>query len=286
MGLVALEIERKFASGAPPWLRDHAATEIEQGYVAIDDLRLRNLAGARAGRRSAGAVESSILGLWRYADASRGARACAWATEVAGDARFANRAFGAGREREPAALEPARGGRAHSVAPTRTGRGASSGSRAGHPPQRQRGTGAGPAANCAGAGPELDRRAAGARLRRLHEARKELKKLRAALRLARDGLDRGFYRAESKRFREAGRELATARDAQVKLETLASLRGRFSDELSDEALDRLSGRPRAGARADPGGACRRRGRDSACTRSRWGGITLPAGDCEGAAGRL
>jgi CHAD domain-containing protein len=67
---------------------------------------------------------------------------------------------------------------------------------------------------------ELDRGAA------IHQGRKDLKKLRAALRLLRDHTDQEFLPAESVRLRDAGRLLATARDADVKLQTLASLRRR------------------------------------------------------------
>jgi CHAD domain-containing protein len=70
----------------------------------------------------------------------------------------------------------------------------------------------------------------------VHEARKDLKKMRSLLRLVRDDLGKGFYRTENKRYRDAGRRLSAARDAEVKLETLASLRERFDEELDDDAL--------------------------------------------------
>jgi CYTH domain-containing protein/CHAD domain-containing protein len=57
----------------------------------------------------------------------------------------------------------------------------------------------------------------------VHAARKDLKKLRAALRLVRDQLDEKDFRAQNRRFRAAGRTLAATRDAQVKAETLDSL---------------------------------------------------------------
>ena len=66
----------------------------------------------------------------------------------------------------------------------------------------------------------------------VHEARKDLKKLRSVLRLVRDDLGDAVYRSENVRFRDAGRMLSGARDAQVKLETLAALRERFDDRLS------------------------------------------------------
>jgi CYTH domain-containing protein/CHAD domain-containing protein len=57
----------------------------------------------------------------------------------------------------------------------------------------------------------------------IHGARKDLKKLRAALRLVRDELGEKRYRAENERYRAAGRMLSATRDAQVKGETLAAL---------------------------------------------------------------
>jgi CHAD domain-containing protein len=68
----------------------------------------------------------------------------------------------------------------------------------------------------------------------VHEARKDLKKLRSVLRLIREDIGDRAYRAENRRFRDAGRRLSAARDAEVKLETLASLRERFPDELESE----------------------------------------------------
>jgi CHAD domain-containing protein len=65
----------------------------------------------------------------------------------------------------------------------------------------------------------------------IHSARKDLKKLRAVLRLARADLGKKAFRAESRRYRDAGRLLARNRDAEVKLETLAALGDRFGEEL-------------------------------------------------------
>ena len=71
----------------------------------------------------------------------------------------------------------------------------------------------------------------------VHEARKDLKKLRSVLRLVTsDDLGDAVYRSENVRFRDAGRMLSGARDAQVKLETLAALRERFDDRLSADGL--------------------------------------------------
>jgi CHAD domain-containing protein len=83
----------------------------------------------------------------------------------------------------------------------------------------------------------------------IHEARKDLKKLRSLLRLARDGLGDATYSRENRRFRDAGRRLSDARDAEVKLETLAALENRFEDALPDRAADGLRERLE-GDRAD------------------------------------
>lgn len=84
----------------------------------------------------------------------------------------------------------------------------------------------------------------------IHGARKDLKKLRAVLRLLRRELGDDLFRAENERYREAGRLLSPSRDAEVKLETLDGLRahpvGRLDAAASDEWLDALR-RERDGA---------------------------------------
>lgn len=57
----------------------------------------------------------------------------------------------------------------------------------------------------------------------VHEARKDLKKLRALLRLARGELGETSFTRENTVFRDAGRELAAARDSDVMLDTLKTL---------------------------------------------------------------
>jgi CYTH domain-containing protein/CHAD domain-containing protein len=69
----------------------------------------------------------------------------------------------------------------------------------------------------------------------IHSARKDMKKLRAVLRLVRKPLDKDFFRAENRRYRDAARLLSQSRDAEVKLETLGALRERFGEELPDVA---------------------------------------------------
>jgi CHAD domain-containing protein len=57
----------------------------------------------------------------------------------------------------------------------------------------------------------------------VHEARKDLKKLRALLGLARGELGESSFARENTWFRDAGRELAAARDSDVMLDTLKAL---------------------------------------------------------------
>lgn len=69
----------------------------------------------------------------------------------------------------------------------------------------------------------------------VHGARKDLKKLRAVVRLLRDRLGEDAYEEQNRRWRDAGRALSASRDAQVKLDTLDSLGERFA-ELPPAAL--------------------------------------------------
>lgn len=70
----------------------------------------------------------------------------------------------------------------------------------------------------------------------VHGARRDLKKLRAALRLLRDELPKKVYREEIERYRKAGRALAASRDAEVKLQALERL-GEQTEDLPREAIE-------------------------------------------------
>jgi CHAD domain-containing protein len=72
----------------------------------------------------------------------------------------------------------------------------------------------------------------------IHGARKDLKKLRATLRLIRADLGGELFRAENQRYRDAARLLSKSRDAEVKLETLAALQSRFGEDLPGDASER------------------------------------------------
>ena len=83
---------------------------------------------------------------------------------------------------------------------------------------------------------QLDEAESGDFATSVHESRKDLKKLRAVLRLARRRLGEDLYRAENRRYRDAGRLLSAGRDAEVKLETLDSLAERFGEEFPAEGV--------------------------------------------------
>jgi len=70
----------------------------------------------------------------------------------------------------------------------------------------------------------------------VHRARKQLKKLRAALRLVRDHLGEALYKKENNRYRDAARMLSATRDAEAKAETLEALCERFGDALPEGAV--------------------------------------------------
>src|SRR5918997_4732474 len=63
----------------------------------------------------------------------------------------------------------------------------------------------------------------------VHEARKDMKKLRALLRLVRGDLGDRVYRRENQCFRDTARELSGMRDADVMLATLGDLEARYGE---------------------------------------------------------
>jgi CHAD domain-containing protein len=73
----------------------------------------------------------------------------------------------------------------------------------------------------------------------VHQARKNLKKVRAALRLVRDELGNRVYRRDARHFRKVARALSQQRDAQVQLQTAEDLLGQYHGKLLREALMKL-----------------------------------------------
>src|SRR5215213_489045 len=76
---------------------------------------------------------------------------------------------------------------------------------------------------------ELRGKSGSSREEAVHEARKDMKKLRALLRLVRGELGDRVYRAENACFRDVARELSGVRDADVMLATLGDLEERYGD---------------------------------------------------------
>jgi CHAD domain-containing protein len=74
-------------------------------------------------------------------------------------------------------------------------------------------------------------------LEAVHSVRKEIKKLRALLRLVRASVDRGFYRKGAGDLREAARHLSQARDAQAALQTIRDLIDLYRGELAARAFE-------------------------------------------------
>lgn len=70
----------------------------------------------------------------------------------------------------------------------------------------------------------------------VHDARKDLKKARSLLRLARPGLPKEAYRAENDAMRDVARRLSDVRDADVMVETADALAKRFAGALPKRAL--------------------------------------------------
>jgi CHAD domain-containing protein len=62
---------------------------------------------------------------------------------------------------------------------------------------------------------------------RVHEARRQIKRLRALLRLAQDAMDPNIFAAEDDALQSAGQRLATARDADICLATFEALTRRL-----------------------------------------------------------
>jgi CHAD domain-containing protein len=72
--------------------------------------------------------------------------------------------------------------------------------------------------------------------RSIHEARKELKKARATLRLLRDALGKAEYKRENTALRDAARPLSEVRDGRVLLDALGSLIEHYGAPASKLAL--------------------------------------------------
>jgi CHAD domain-containing protein len=94
----------------------------------------------------------------------------------------------------------------------------------------------------------------------VHEARKDVKKTRALLRLYRGSLSGSDFRRENDALRSAGRELSSTRDADVLPETADALAERFAGRLPRSAFDAL--RDRLGGREPDARSVERAVRDA------------------------
>lgn len=74
------------------------------------------------------------------------------------------------------------------------------------------------------------------RTERVHDVRKRLKKVRAALRLVRDGIGEDVFDRENGDCRDTARLLADARDGTVHLDTLGALRKHYGGSLKRNAF--------------------------------------------------
>ena len=72
----------------------------------------------------------------------------------------------------------------------------------------------------------------------VHEARKDIKKVRSALRLVRDAIGDDDWRRENRHYRDCARQLSGFRDAEVLVEALDGLAERFGPTTRDR-FDRL-----------------------------------------------
>jgi CHAD domain-containing protein len=85
---------------------------------------------------------------------------------------------------------------------------------------------------------QLGRRRNGSHDDAIHEARKNVKKVRALLRLFRTELG-GKYRTESRCLRAAGRKLSELRDAGAVIEILDTLKKKYPQELRGHKIDSI-----------------------------------------------
>jgi CHAD domain-containing protein len=98
---------------------------------------------------------------------------------------------------------------------------------------------------------ELEGRTGSSPEEAVHEARKDMKKLRAVVRLVRAEIGDNVYRRENACFRDAGQELSGVRDADVMLATLAKLEQEIPEAAAGDlrqALEAHKLRTAAGTR--------------------------------------
>lgn len=272
------EIERKFlVSDAPPWLFEHPAVAVEQGYLAISEraeVRLR-----RAGGRMTLGIKIGHGEIREEVEIALYREQFERLWPLTGEARLAKRRRTVGLEGDLRAEVDTYNGRLEGLQVVEVEFASERESHVFRPPawfgeevtgqdaySNQRLATDGAPANFLAKNGNHERVSAAYRLKRkespaegvrrialgraqrarerlreasggaeqaeaIHGARKDLKKIRAVLRISRDGLGDKAYRAENRRYRDAGRLLSESRDAEVKLQTLAELRERFGEDF-------------------------------------------------------
>src|SRR5215216_5875397 len=78
----------------------------------------------------------------------------------------------------------------------------------------------------------------------IHGARKDIKKIRALLRLVRARIAKKKYHRQAARLRKTAAQFGAARDAYIKTQTLQDLAGHFEGQLPPGTLRQLEGRLR------------------------------------------
>jgi len=73
----------------------------------------------------------------------------------------------------------------------------------------------------------------------VHSTRKEIKKVRAVMRLVRAQVTKRAYRRQNRLLKKAAKQLAGPRDALVKIETLRNLKHHFKNRLTPGAMRRI-----------------------------------------------
>ncbi len=69
----------------------------------------------------------------------------------------------------------------------------------------------------------------------IHEARKDMKKIRSALRLVRDAIGEDDWRRENDHYRDVARKLSSHRDAEILVESLDGVRERFGSAIRNRS---------------------------------------------------
>jgi CHAD domain-containing protein len=112
----------------------------------------------------------------------------------------------------------------------------------------------------------------------VHEIRKDIKKARSLLRLARPGLPAKAYKRENRRLRDTARGISGTRDADVLAETVDKLAERYAGRLPKRSFTTL--KRRLAAQAGEGGSGDWAGLLGALEQARAHAAELPFAGCD------